>query len=447
PDRDYAQFQKGLCQGLLRKQNEEIATLKGLLADAPNSRYAADAKFQLGETYVFLENDVEALKYHQQVIDQHAGSPLVRKSMLQVALIKKRQGHTEEAIAQFKEVIANFHSVEGSREALAGLENIYVEQGRVAEYEAYVRTLNFVDASTLGLDEKYYESAEKLYQDGKCDQAIGAFGDYLIKYPTGAFALNAHSYRGDCHYRAGHYDQALPDLEEVVRSKDPRFLESALRGASDILYRDKRWEGALDYFAQLEQVSSFKENTLTAQVGQMRCLSALDRSRDAAKAAEKVAANADAPSSLKAEAGLLVAKDLLMRNELDAAYAKYKAVQTGNTGAEGAEAKYHMAYVRHLQKDYKKAETEVFDLLKKYASQGHWKARALILLGDVYVQLQDPFQAKAALQGVIDNCPEPDLVAQARQRLADINASEVQQNAPALEEELTIPLPGNTNGK
>lgn len=446
-DRDYAQYQKGVCQGLARKHNEKIATLRNLLSEAPNTRYAADAKYQMGETYIFLENDAEALKYHTQVIEQHANSPLVRQSMLQVAQIHKREGRTEQAIAQYKAVVAKYPTVGETREALAGLKNIYVEQGRVAEYDAYVNSLSFVDPSTLNLDEDYYESAETLYQNDKCEQAIGAFGDYLNKYPKGAFALNAYAYRGDCHYRAGRYQQALPDLEEVIRRNGTQFLESALLGAADIQYKDKRWEGALDHYRKLETVATTPQNELIAQVGQMRCLSELGRMEEAATAGEKVAANTSANGDQKAEANLLVAKKLLGRDELDAAYNKFKGIAANNSGAAGAEAKYNMAYVRHLQGQYTKAETEVFDLLKKYASHGHWKAKALILLGDVYVQLDDRFQAKAALQGVIDNCPEPDLVAEARQRLADINASEVQKSERSTEEEPTIPLPGSPNGR
>lgn len=444
-DRDYAQYQKGVCQGLDRQFNEKIATLKNLLSAQPDSRYAADAKFQLGETYVALDNDDAALVYFDQVINQHANSPHVRKSMLQAAEIQKRKGNTSQAIDQLKAVVAKYPTVDGSRDALAALENIYIEQGRVAEYETYVRTLSFVDPSTLDLDEKYYRSAEVLYLDGKCTQAIGAFGDYLNKYPRGAFAVNAQFYRGDCLYREGKYEQALPDLEATIRAEASQFMESALFGASDILYRDKRWEGALDHFVKLEPVASFPQNRLAAQVGQMRCLKELGRSADAAKAAAKVAANSDATADLKAEANLAVAKDLLDRNDLDGAFAKYKAITTSSTNKYGAEAKYHLGYVRYLQNKYSDTEKEVFDLVKKFPAYDYWKAKAFILLADAYVKLDDRFQAKAALQGVIDNSTDAELVAQARQRLAAINASEVQQTTPSSQEDLIVPMPGSDN--
>ncbi len=447
PDRDYAQYQKGVCQGLQRQFTEKIVTLKGLLDEKPDSRYAADAKFQLGETYINLENDDQAMSYYAQVVQQHPNSPHVRQSMLQSALIHKRQGRVDEAIAGFKAIVEQYPTMDGSRDALAGLESIYVEKGQVGEYETYVRTLKFVDPATLDLDEKYYRSAEKLYFDDKCPQAIGAFGDYLNKYPNGGFALNALFYRGDCNYRAGNYEQALPDLEAVIARNGSDFMESALFGASDILFRDERWEGALEHYRRLETVASFPQNTLAAQVGQMRALKELGRAAEAATAAEKVAANSNATADLKAEAGLMAAHGLLAKDDTEGAYSKFKSVSNASTNALGAEAKYHMAYVRHLQGQYRKAETEIFDLVKRYPSYDHWKARSFILLGDVYVQLEDRFQAKATLQSVIDNCQEPDLVAQARQRLDAINASEVQQTTPTPQEEMLVPLPQNTNGQ
>ncbi|MEO8591539.1 MAG: tetratricopeptide repeat protein [Flavobacteriales bacterium] len=446
-DRDYAQYQKGVCLGLQGKFTEKITVLKTLLSEKPDSRYAADAKYQLGETYINLDNDADAMKYYAQVVEKHPNSPHIRDSMLQMALIQKRQGHTEEALASFKAIVAQFNTVEGSKEALAGIEAIYIQQGKVSEYEAYLRTLAFVDPATLDLDEKYYRSAELIYFDKKCAEAIGAFGDYLNKYPNGAFALNALAYRGDCAYKAGNYELALPDLEAVIQRNGTQFMENALVGASDILFKDKRWEGAFGYFQHLETVASFPGNVLAAQTGQMHCLVDLGRMDEAAVAAEKVAANADANADLKAEANLVVAKGLLEKGDNDAAFTKFKSVSTGSSNALGAEAKYYMAYVRHLQAKYRDAEKEVFDLAKKYPAYDHWKARAFILLGDIYVQLDDRFQAKATLQAVIDNCTEPDLVAQARQRLDTINASEVPQTAPTPQEELEVPLPENTNGR
>ena len=447
PDRDYAMYQKGVCQGLERQFAEKITTLRTLLNERPDSRYAADAKFQLGETFINQDSDAEALRYYGMVIGQHPNSPHVRQSMLQTALIHKRQGDADKALEEFKAIVRKYPTMDGARDALAGIEAIYVEQGRVGEYEAYVRTLKFVDPASLDLDEKYYRSAELLYFDDKCPQAVQAFGDYLNKYPNGAYALNALFYRGDCNYRQKRFEQALPDLEAVVQRNGLQFLESALFGVSDILFKDRRWAGALDHFKRMETVASIPQNVLAAQVGQMRCLRELGRPAEAAEAAERVAANPQASSDLKAEAGLLVAKAILDGGDHDAAYNNFRNVSQASVNQLGAEAKFHQAYVRHLQGRYRDAEKEVFELVQRYPAYDHWKARGFILLGDVYVQLDDRFQAKATLQSVIDNSTEPELVAQARQRLEVINASEAIQTTPTPQEDVTIPLPGEPDGE
>ncbi|MBX2980449.1 MAG: tetratricopeptide repeat protein [Flavobacteriales bacterium] len=447
PDKDYAMYQKGVVQGLVRDPQGKIATLRSLLSDRPDSRYAADAKYQLAETYINQNNDADALRYYGQVIEQHPNSPHVRQSMLQRGLVYQRQGNTEQALSELKGIVTKYPTMDGSKEALTFIESIYVQQGRVSEWETYLRSLKFVDPATFDLDEKYFRSAEMLYNDGKCAQAIGSLGDYLNKYPKGAFAINARFYRGDCHYRDARYDEALPDLEAVIQENAAQFLESALFGASDIHYRQKRWEGARVHFARLEEVATFPQNKLAAQVGQMRCLLEMGRPAEAAVVAARVSANTDANADLKAEAGLVVAKAELDKAAYDAAYNAFKAVSAASTNALGAEAKYFQCYVRYLQGRHRDAEKEVFEFVKRYPAYDHWKARCFILLGDVYVQLGDLFQAKATLQSVADNSTEPELVEQARQRLRDIQDSEAPRNVPSPQEDMEITLPGNSNGQ
>lgn len=429
-DRDYALFQKGLCQGLAGNHNGKIESLKKLLADSKNSRFAPDAKYQLGESYIRLDNDAQALTYYQQVINDHGECPFVHKSMLQSALIRKREGNNEQALADFKAIVAKYPTREASADALASIEAIYVETGRVAEWETYVGGLSFVDQGSLNLDENYYRSAELLYNNDKCAEAIGAFGSYLAKYPNGGYSLNAHFYKGDCEYRAGQTEAALVDLEEVVKVPGNAFMESALFGTSDLLFRDKRWEGALERFEQLEKVATSPDNTLAAQVGRMRCERELGRTKEAATAAHAVVANTHNKDLLvKAEANLLIANHSLDNDDKDGAYGLYKTIAAGKHGAMSAEAKYRMAYIRHLQGRYKDAEKEVFAMANDFSGHQHWISMGFILLGDVYVQLNDRFQAKAALQGVIDNSEEPELVADAQARL-NILLNEEQQPAP-----------------
>jgi TolA-binding protein len=439
-DPDHALYQKAVCQGLQRDLDGKISTLGELLAERPNGRYSPDAKFQLGETYINMEQDAQALTWYARLLAEHPNSPHTRQALLQTALVHKRQGNDAKALEEFKAIVAKYPTMDGSRDALAGIESIFVEQGNVAAYETYVKGLSFVDPATLDLDEKYYRSAEQLYFAGKCAEAIGAFGSYLLKYPKGGFALNAHYYRGDCAYRAAQYAMALEDLEVVVVSAEPRFIEAALFGTSDVLFRDKRWEAALERFKQLEKVATFPQNVLAAQLGTMRCLRELGRPQEAIASAQKVLADATADAALKAEANMVLARSWLEKNDLEAAYKAFRQAAE-QRGAMGAEAKYHMAYVRHLQAKYKDVEKEVFDLANDHGGQDHWITKGFVLLADAYVLLGDRFQAKAALQSVVSNSQEAELVADAQRRLDVLLAEEEHSVTPVPQDEIEVPVP------
>lgn len=418
--RDYAQYQKAVCLGLERKDEQKIAVLRQLLREKPNSQYAADAKFQLGETYLNSGNDNEALAAYKQVVLQHPHSPHVRQSMLQVALIDKRQGRTEQAMEGFKEVVRKYPTMDGARDALAGIESIYSEQGNMAGYEQYINSLAFVDPASLDLDEKYFRSAEQLYFDEKCEQAVGAFKDYLNKYPAGAYVLNAEFYAADCLYRTDRAEEALPGFQRVADAGPSQFEEPALLNAARILFAQERWAAALPYYERLATRATLPVNVLTGQTGRMRCLVNMQQTGEAAQAAADVLANDGADAHLKAEANLVMARGEVDDMRLEAAYTRLEKVAKPANGALGAEAAYWMAYVRYLQHRYEEAEQRIFDLARNFNSYDHWKAKAFILLGDVYIEMGDLFQARATLQSIVDNSNEPELVEQAAKRLLNI---------------------------
>src|SRR5690606_6776375 len=111
-------------------------------------------------------------------------------------------------------------------------------------------------------------------------------------------------------------------------------------------------------FRELEALASSPQNTLAARVGQMRCQRELGRPTEASAAAERVAANSSATADLRAEAGLIIAKGLLDKGDDEGAYERFKTVAAASVNHLGAEAKYHQAYVRHLQGRFRDAEKE-----------------------------------------------------------------------------------------
>ena len=71
--------------------------------------------------------------------------------------------------------------------------------------------------------------------------------------------------------------------------------------------------------------------------------------------------------------------------------------------------------------EYHEAENLIFELIDHYAAYDYWVARSFILLADVYMKLDNTFQAKQTLQSIIDNYKGHELVIIAQQKLDSIS--------------------------
>ena len=74
------------------------------------------------------------------------------------------------------------------------------------------------------------------------------------------------------------------------------------------------------------------------------------------------------------------------------------------------------------------AEKAGLEVIKVTGSYDYWVAKAYILLGDVYLQEKDYFNAKATYQSVANNATIPELKKEAQDKL-NIATSQEQQNS------------------
>ena len=78
--------------------------------------------------------------------------------------------------------------------------------------------------------------------------------------------------------------------------------------------------------------------------------------------------------------------------------------------------------------NFPNAEKAGLEVIKVTGSYDYWVAKAYILLGDVYLQQKDYFNAKATYQSVANNATIPELKKEAQDKLSRA-INEEQQNS------------------
>ena len=88
----------------------------------------------------------------------------------------------------------------------------------------------------------------------------------------------------------------------------------------------------------------------------------------------------------------------------------------------GAEAQYYLGDILFRQKKHKESVAILLKFNELFADFEYWKGKAFMLVADNNVALDELAQAKAVLNSIIENSSDPTIVAEAKQKLAGLEA-------------------------
>ncbi len=427
-DTDYAIFQVAMCYGLQGKYQSKVEALKQLLQNFAKTRYQADAKYEIGDTYfTFLNNETSALKYFQMVLDDHSKSSYYKESLLKIGLINYNTGNEDEAFALFDKIIEEYPGSQAARESILKIEKIYIQKGQVDQWEEYVRTHQLTDVTKEQLDKANYEQAETKYKKGSYGEARDDFNKYLEKFPNGGFVLNANFYKAECSYYLKDYEKALEGYNFAIGRAKNTFTEKSLQRAADIHFNNENYNEAKLMFTILEEVAEVQQNLFNSRIGLMRTNYLLNKFDEAIEYSQKLLGAEKVSQDVVAEAHLTIAKSAMAQNKLGLALPEFTEVEKTMSNAMAAEAKFNIAHIQYMQGNYEECQKLIFELIDKYASYKEWVTKSFLLLADNYLKLNDTYQAKITLQYVIDKSGQEQYQQVAQKKLDEILAKEVKK--------------------
>lgn len=433
-DMDYAALQCGLCYGLLGNLDKKIEQLNVVIGITPVSTYADYALYEKGRCYVQIQRYDQAVSVYLQLLDEHPESLFYAKTLLELGLISVNKNDFPQALDYYKRVIRNFAGTAEARSALMGIKNIYVEMGDVDGYFKYAAELkDFVNVNPSAKDSMTFVVAERAYMAGSCEKSTDLFRKYLTEFSGGSFSLDANFYIGDCLYRQGKLEEALPHFVFVINNPKNSYTELALLGAARGALELGNNAKAAEYYERLLPLASGKPTLIEAWLGKLRAdyltLSYADVITDAT---ELLSLDNLSPEIIR-EAHFKRAKACEQQGRWDEALEDYRQIAHDVKTKEGAEAKYKVIEALFDSGKLDEVEQEVFNLSKSGIPHQYWMAKSFIMLGDVYVKRNDLFQAKATYESILDgySVDNDGIIAEVAQRMQQILASEKQKEENA----------------
>jgi tetratricopeptide (TPR) repeat protein len=309
-----------------------------------------------------------------------------------------------------------------------------MDNGKVEDYAAWVKTLDFVEVSDADLDNDTYEVAEKQYLQNNTKQAIATLSSYVSKFPNGIHALKANFYLAQSYYADGLESNAIPNYEYVVSKPRSEFTEQSLARLCEIHLKKDDFNKAVPVLQRLETEADFPQNVTFAQANLMRAYYDQKEYPNAVVYADKVLANPKTDNKIKSDAQIIVARAAIQVNDEAKARVAYAKLLTIAKGELAAEALYYDAYFKNKEGKYEDSNKTVQKLAKDFSGYKYFGAKGLIVMAKNYYQMKDNFSATSILDSVIKNFSTyTDVVDEAQTELKIIKGEAAKTNSSLTE--------------
>ncbi len=423
PQSDYAMFQKALIAGI-KSEGAKIAILNNLLRLYPQSNLIPDGTMEIANTYMAEEKFREAIPFLTTVLNNSKAGGLKPKAYLKLGLSYYNLNDNEKALFNYQNLIQQFPQSTEAEEALGNVKSIYVEEGKPNEYVELMRKTG-KNISVTEADGITFSAAQLKFNNNDCAGAIAGFNNYLAQFPTGASAIDANFLRSECYSKNKDWKNAITGYNYVSNQGLNKYFERATVAVSRINYFElKDYVSAKKNFEALRKGAVNQDNQLEALRGLIRCdyqLKEYDQANDIAKELLK---SKGISTDDKSVAFLVLGKSQQISKDFAGAIQSFKACAAINKSAWGAEARYEVAACQFSLGNYTAAEKAAQVVIKETSSYDFWLTRSYILLGDIFLQQKDYFNAKATYQSVAQNSTIIELKTEAQQKLSDAKAEE-----------------------
>lgn len=435
-DVDYAQLQIAYCHGFMGDTEKKIENLLEFTQTNLKSTLRDDAFYELGNSYVKINRNEEALEAYDQVVQNYRMSSLVPKSLLKQGLVYFNTDRNEEALVKYKAVIERFPGTDESREAVANAKQIYVAQGRVDAYEAFVKNIDFVSVTDEEIDNAMYASAEQFYLANDPEKAIPALEKYLERFPSGSNALNANFYLAEAYRNTGQKDKAMARYQVLLDKENNAYTERALVQTAQYYLEEEQTEKAMEILTRLEAQAESEPNLLFAESNLMKAYYETREYENAVAYAEKVLQKGKLENRVRSDAEIIIARSAFETGDFIKAQEGFEKLRENASGEVKAEAIYYDAFFKNEEGNYKLSNVSIQELASDFSMYRYWGGKGLIIMAKNFYALEDAYQATYILESVIQKFSEfEDVVKEARLELDKIKKEQSKTNSSVILEE------------
>ncbi len=428
PEQDYAHFQLGLVYSITDRNQQALEAWNTVLNKFSRSPYYDDALFNKAQLQMESGQYAEAISGFNKLQQSIPNSPFVPYALRSKAMAWFNQKQYDKAAQNYKQLLSDYPAHQTANSALIGLQEVLALQGKTEEFDQYLARYKQANPSDKSLENVEFETVKTVYFSQQYQKAIESLRNYIRNYPESSNTGEAKFYLAESFYRLDRSDEALQYYLELANNDKGALKQRALQRAAELQYKNKNYAEAISLYRRLAGTATNNRQQSDAWTGLMETFYMRNQYDSTAYYANQIIDRGGSSANTANKALLFKGKAAFEKGNYQEAMKNFTQTVNAAKDENGAEAKYMIALVQHNQQKYKESVETLFDFNTNYSMFKFWLGKSFILIAENYRKMGEIFQAKETLKSIIQNSKEPQIVAEAKAKLAVIEKQEASES-------------------
>lgn len=401
-NRNYIIYQIGLCYYGLDDFTKSIEYMDKVILNSEKS-LDDDAIFRKAQIYFENSEFDKSIINYNLIIDEYKYSEYISYSFLNRATSYFNLKSYDQAEDDYLYVLKNISDEKIQSQAILGMQKIVSFTNNFTQLNSLITEYKNRFPDNDNVLKIQFDNIRNLYFNQKYDDLI-SYVDEIFSQEEQVFnEYETNYYLAESFFKTKKYENASPVYETLLDSVNSKYFSRSLNRLAQIYLNQKNYNRSLNYFKKLEKNSKNNRERIDSYIGSLTNYYYLKNYDSVHFYSSQINSFDKISFNNRNKINLLSAKSFLDSGDITKGIDKLLTTINLVNDESAAEANYLLAKVFYSQSQKNQALETLYALNENFSNYDYWVGKSYLLIADIFISMNEGFQANATLESLIDN--------------------------------------------
>ncbi|GIR26973.1 MAG: hypothetical protein CM15mP41_1590 [Flammeovirgaceae bacterium] len=401
-NRNYIIYQIGLCYYGLDDFTKSIEYMDKVILNSEKS-LDDDAIFRKAQIYFENSEFDKSIINYNLIIDEYKYSEYIPYSFLNRATSYFNLKSYDQSEDDYLYVLKNISDEKIQSQAILGMQKIVSFTNNFTQLNSLITEYKNRFPDNDNVLKIQFDNIRNLYFNQKYDDLI-SYVDEIFSQEEQVFnEYETNYYLAESFFKTKKYENASPVYETLLDSVNSKYFSRSLNRLAQINLNQKNYNRSLNYFKKLEKNSKNNRERIDSYIGSLTNYYYLKNYDSVHFYSSQINSFDKISFNNRNKINLLSAKSFLDSGDITKGIDKLLTTINLVNDESAAEANYLLAKVFYSQSQKNQALETLYALNENFSNYDYWVGKSYLLIADIFISMNEGFQANATLESLIDN--------------------------------------------